>query len=136
MIAHTNRGRITVDLGGNWRIYTNTIPAGSKAIGVVDRGHDKGALVHIEKTGLYVQVNAGSVRSLPQSKIAAAVDAARSGKRGGAGMGQGRVADDGATNLERKQVRLDPETIDTLTTLGGGNLSLGIRKAAHVIKSL
>lgn len=135
MIAHSNRGRVTVDLGGNWRLYTNTIPEGSKALGVIDRGHDKGALILIEATGIYIQGNAGVARSLPQSKVQAAIDAARAGTHGGAGRGQGRVAVDGAINLARKQVRLDPETIDTLTALGGGNLSLGIRKAAHLVKS-
>jgi hypothetical protein len=135
MIAHVNRGRITVDLGGNWRLYTNTIPNGSKALGIVDRGHDNGALVLIESTGLYVQVNAGVVRNLPQSKVVAAVEAARAGTRGGAGRGQGLTAEDGAANLARKQVMLDPESVEILTDIGSGNLSLGIRRAAQIVSS-
>ena len=74
MTSHTNRGRLSVDLGGKWRLYTNTIPAGSRAIGTVKRGDgDTGALVLIESTGQYVQINAGGLRSLDQRKIAAAV---------------------------------------------------------------
>jgi len=74
MIAHTNRGRLTVDSNGNWRLYTNTIPANGRAIGTVTRGiGDTGALVLIETTGIYVQVNAGALRSLPQGKVLAAL---------------------------------------------------------------
>ena len=75
MVAHTNRGRLTVDVNGKWRLYTNTIPKGSVVIGTVERSDigDKGALVRIEATSLYVQVNAGAVRSLPQGKVKAAL---------------------------------------------------------------
>ena len=63
-MTHANRGRLAVDLGGNWRIYTNTLPAGATSIGTVTRnGFETGALVRIESTGLYVQVNAGAVRA-------------------------------------------------------------------------
>lgn len=53
---------------------------------------------------------------------------------GGPNRGQGRKAADGVTNLLRKQVKVDPATIDTLAALGDGNLSLGIRKAAGVVR--
>lgn len=45
--------------------------------------------------------------------------------------GAGVKPDDGATSLDRKQVRLDPESEAILSTVGGGNLSLGIREAAR-----
>jgi hypothetical protein len=131
MIAHPNRGRLTVDLGGHWRLYTNRLPHGGKALGLVTTGTDTGALVHIETTGLYVRVNAGTIISLPQSKVRAAIDETRKGSQGGPGRGGGLRAADGATNLLRRQVSLDPETIATLTAIGDGNLSLGIRLAAH-----
>jgi len=77
MPAHQNRGRITVDTNGNWRLYTSTIPANSTPLGTVTRdGHDNGALVRIDATGAYVQVNAGAVRSLDGRKVAAALGTA------------------------------------------------------------
>ncbi len=136
MSPSDNRARLCVDLGGKWRLYTNTIPVGSVAIGTVTRGvGDTGALVRIESTGLYVQVNAGAIRTLDQRKVSDAVNAARSGTHGGAGRGQGRKAVDGSAVLERKQVTLDVDSIATLTALGDGELSLGIRRAAAHIKS-
>lgn len=45
--------------------------------------------------------------------------------------GAGVKAKDGAGDLERKQIRIDPFTEELLTTIGGGNLSLGIREAAR-----
>lgn len=73
-MGHQNRGRLTIHLDGPWRLYTQTIPAGGRAIGTVTRGTgDTGALVLIERSGIYVQVNAGAVRTLPQSKVHAAL---------------------------------------------------------------
>jgi hypothetical protein len=65
--------RITVDRDANWQVYTATIPPSAEALGVVDRGGDKGALVQMLATGIYVQVNAGAVRSLPQRDVRAAL---------------------------------------------------------------
>jgi hypothetical protein len=68
-----NRARLTVDLSGNWRIYTNTLPTGASALGTVTRGiGDTGALVRTQ-AGIYVQCNAGVLRSLDQRKVAAAL---------------------------------------------------------------
>lgn len=65
---------ITVDPSGNWRMYTNTIPANSELLGTVTRdGYDTGALVRINATGAYVQVNAGAMRSLPGREVARAL---------------------------------------------------------------
>lgn len=136
-MTHNNRGRLAVALGGAWRLYSNTIPAGSRALGTISRDiGDTGALVQIESSGLYVQVNAGAVRNLPQSKVSAAVEAARSGAHGGPGRGQGIKAADGATGLKRVNVTLDEDSIDALRQLGDGELSLGIRRAAAHIKAL
>lgn len=61
-----------INENGNWRLYTNTIPAGSDALGTVTRDEiDTGALVRIKATGAYVQVNAGVIRSLDGRKVAA-----------------------------------------------------------------
>ena len=135
-MTHNNRGRLTVDLGGKWRLYTNTIPANSRAIGTVTRdGYDTGALVLIEVTGLYVQINASALRNLDQRKVIAAIAEVRTG-HGGPGRGQGIKAADGATNLKRTNISIDPASADTLRAFGGGDLSLGIRRAAAKIKGV
>lgn len=51
--------------------------------------------------------------------------------RGGAREGAGRPAADGASGMSRVNVTLDSGTIAKLRELGGGNLSVGIRVAAH-----
>ena len=136
-MTHNNRGRLTVALGGAWRLYSNTIPAGSRALGTITRDiGDTGVLVQIEATGLYAQVNAGAPRTLPQAKVAAAIEVARSGSQGGPGRGQGAKAADGVTGLKRVNVSLDADSIDTLRQFGDGELSLGIRRAAAHIKAL
>ncbi len=137
MVPSENRPRLSVDLSASWKIYTNTIPQGSRALGTVTRGiGDTGALILIEATGIYAQVNAGALRTLDQRKIVAAVAEARSGTHGGAGRGQGRKTTDGTAGLERKNVSLDAETIATLTDFGDGELSLGIRRAAARIRAI
>lgn len=136
-MTHNNRGRLTVDLGGKWRLYTKLLPANSRAIGTITRdGIETGALVLIESTGLYVQINAGSVRNLDQRKVVAALTDARSGSQGGPGRGQGVKAADGATGLKRTNITIDAESADVLRTFGDGDLSLGIRLAAAHIKAL
>ena len=134
-MTHNNRGRLTVDLGGKWRLYTNTIPASSRAIGTITRDvGDVGALVLIDATGLYVQVNAGCLRTLQQAKVVAVLAEVRTGQ-GGAGRCQGIKAADGVTNLKRTNITIDPASADTLRAFGDGDLSLGIRRAAAHIKN-
>lgn len=45
--------------------------------------------------------------------------------------GAGVKAEDGCAPLERKQIRIDPESEAILAKIGKGNLSLGIREAAR-----
>jgi len=131
---HNNHG-LVVDLGGKWRIYTNTLPPGNRALGTITRdGYDTGALVLILATGRYVQSNAGVIRSLDQRKVVAALADARTG-HGGPGRGGGRKTADGVGTVERKNVTLDAESIETLRAYGDGDLSLGIRSAARLVKS-
>jgi len=74
MNTHSNRGRLTVDIGGKWKLYTNFIPASSIPIGVVHRGDfGSGALVKLS-SGFYVQINAGVISMICQRKIAAAIE--------------------------------------------------------------
>ena len=129
-MTHHNRGRLTVTLGDVWRKYSNTIPAGSRALGIVARDGDQsdvGVLI-LTGAGIYSQCNAGALRSLPQSKVAAALSEARTGS-GGAGRGQGARAADGVSNVTRYNVTLDAQSEATARQLGGGDRSLGIRLA-------
>lgn len=115
-MTHDNRGRITVNLDGNWQLYTNTIPADSTPIGVITRGDsDTGALVKINSTGLYVQVNAGAIRSVDGRKVSAAIG------------NNGRPPEmDGG---KRVQVYLDKSSLDIAAKIGNNNVSEGIRIA-------
>lgn len=45
--------------------------------------------------------------------------------------GAGVKPEDDCSPLNRKQVRIDPESEATLSLIGKGNLSLGIREAAR-----
>lgn len=114
-MAHENRGRFTVDLDGNWRLYTQTLPAGAKALGTVTRGDgDSGALVQLT-SGAYVQFNAGAIRNLDGRRVAAAIGTA----------GRPPELDGG----RRVNVYLDAASIATASRLGQGNVSDGIRIA-------
>lgn len=62
-------------------------------------------------------------------------EGAATNSRGGAGRGQGCKAADGVGAVERKNVTLDAESIETLRNYGDGDLSLGIRRAAVLVKS-
>jgi hypothetical protein len=120
-MTHNNRGRLTVDVNGNWRLYTNTIPANSTALGTVTRDEgDTGALVRINATGVYVQVNAGAIRSLDGRKVAAALGTA------------GRPAE--MTGGKRRNIYMDDESAAIAEKLGNGNISDGIRIALAMAK--
>ena len=72
-----NRGRITVNLGGAWRLYTDTAPAGCRMLGTVTRDSEVGALAMTE-VGIYSMVNARVFRSLNQRKVLTALNQERS----------------------------------------------------------
>ena len=129
-MTHNNRGRLAVDLGGAWRIWWGNapLPAGAQALGTIARDSDTGALILLA-AGNYSQGNAGALRALDQRKVAAALSHAAPG-HGGARRGGGRQTADGAQGVIRKNVTLDVGSIDKLRALGGGDLSLGIRRAA------
>ncbi len=115
-MTHTNRGRLTVDLDGNWRIYTNTVPQGAEVLGVVYRDGlaDCGALIKFGN-GNFAQLNAGVVSQLDGRKVAAALGTA------------GRPAE--MTEGKRVNVYLDAASLESAKKLGNGNVSEGIRKA-------
>ena len=70
-----NRGRLVVETGDRWRLYTHVLP-GMQMLGTVQRGAEAGALARTQ-AGALVQINAGAVRMLDQRKAAAALEAAR-----------------------------------------------------------
>lgn len=125
MSGHLNRGRITVDRDGNWRLYTNSIPGGCTVIGTVTRGEiETGALVKTE-AGIYSMLNARVYKSLDQRKVAVAL--------GESPALIGRPVE--LTGGKRVQVYLDAESLDRAANLGNGNVSEGIRKALAATKS-
>lgn len=77
-MTHNNRGRLTVNLGGPWRHYIQTIPVGCKVLGTVSRDSslcETGALLQTG-VGSYVLAIGGALQSLPQSKVQGAINAA------------------------------------------------------------
>ena len=127
MAPHANRGRLTVSLGGNWRLYTNTAPAGCTMLGTVTRGgKETGALAQTE-AGIYSMLNAGIYKSLDRHKIIAAIAEARAGSHGGAREGAGRPA----TGTRRVNVTLDTPTLARAKEIGDGNVSEGLRRAVR-----
>jgi hypothetical protein len=51
-------------------LYSGPLPPGFEALGTVRRGiGDEGALCRIQATGIYVQLNAGALRTLPQREV-------------------------------------------------------------------
>ena len=117
-MTHDNRGRLTVNTNGNWRLYSNTLPTGAEALGTVTQGAgDTGALIRYTATGAYAQLNAGAIKSLSQHKVQAALEPA--------GRGRPDTMDGG----RRVQVYLDAPSLATADRMGDGNMSAGIRAA-------
>jgi hypothetical protein len=133
-MTHNNRGRVTVDLGGNWRLYTNSAPAGCAMLGTVTRDEVETGALAITEAGIYTMVNARIFCALDQDKIKASLAEARA-THGGPGRGQGVRAVDGATGLKRRNISIDDASADRLRALGDGDLSLGIRRAAAHLKA-
>lgn len=126
--------KIKVNLGAPWRHFTTTAPAYGVVLGSVTRDEtDSGALVLVHESQLYCQLNAGALRALPQGAVRAAIAAARDGKRGGPGRGQGRKAADGKAG-RRVNVSIDEDSVQILRSYGDGELSLGIRRAALLVE--
>ncbi len=71
--AMSNRGRLTITLGGPWRLYQHVALKGWEMLGTVQRGDEIGALARNEHTGLLVMMRAGAVSTLDQRKASAAV---------------------------------------------------------------
>ncbi|MBF0308136.1 MAG: hypothetical protein HQL56_01220 [Magnetococcales bacterium] len=76
MTNHPNRSRKwAVEVTDQWHFlcHPNQIPERATVIGIVTRPEgEKGVLVRFDQTGVLSQVNAGVVRSVDQSRVAAA----------------------------------------------------------------
>lgn len=71
MSSH-NQPYFVVKINGPWRVYANVCPPGWKMLGTIQRGVEIGAL-GVSPSGIYAQINAGSIRSLEQRKLVAAM---------------------------------------------------------------
>jgi len=113
-MSHDNRSRIAIEQPGKPMLYQATDLPGWETVGTVTRGEgDIGALVRNLATGNYAQANAGSIRTLDQRKVRAAIDPAAKKLDGG----------------KRVNVYLDEASLTRAAELGGGNVSEGIRRA-------
>lgn len=128
-MTHDNRGRITVDPDGDWRLYCPVPPRGYTMLGTVTRASGETGALAQTQVGVYVQITGGAVRTLDQRKVAVALGVST---HGGGRPGAGRPTADGATGMQRKNVSLDQVTIDGARALGDGDLSLGLRRAVAI----
>jgi hypothetical protein len=117
-MTHDNRGRLTINPDGNWRHYTNSMPAGCTPFGTVTRdGCETGALVRTE-AGIYSMLNERVYRSLDQRKVIAALGLTQS-------VGRPKIMED----ARRRNISIDDASWEIAQRLGDGNASEGIRKA-------
>ncbi len=120
-MVHENRGRLTVDPDGNWRLYTNSIPGGCTVLGTVTRDGETGALV-ITEAGIYSMLNERVYRALDQRKVKAALVPED-------GRGRPSEMQDG----KRRNIYIDADSWEAAIRLGNGNASEGIRKALALV---
>lgn len=117
MPFENNRSRVIVDTDGNWRLYTNSMPAGCTPLGTVSRDGETGALV-VTEAGVYSMLNARVYRGLDQRKVKAAL---------GIPNDPGRPPE--MAGGKRTNIYLDEDGRATAEKLGNGNVSEGIRIA-------
>lgn len=75
-MSRTHRSRVTVEVPGRPGLYQLAPLPGWQVIGTVTDADGTGALVRNLHTGAYCRANAGALRSLPQAKVLAALEAA------------------------------------------------------------
>lgn len=76
-MSRAHRSRLEVEISGRSRFYLLPagMPPGWEIIGTVTDADGTGALVRNHHTGIYCRANAGALRSLPQRKVRAALEA-------------------------------------------------------------
>jgi len=118
-MTHENRGRLTVDPDGNWRLYTNSIPAGCTVLGTVTRDvGETGALV-LTNAGIYSMLNERVYRGLDQRKVRAALGMPD------APVGRPQEMAEGG----RRNIYISNADWQRAQEIGGGNASKGIQIA-------
>jgi hypothetical protein len=110
-MSSENRAKVTVDPAGSAGLYQHSPLPGYTCLGVVTQGSATGALYRNKSTGMYVVANAGSISSIDQRKVLAALGSNAS------------KMDDG----RRRNVYMSDRDAAYLKNLGAGNLSEGIR---------
>lgn len=82
MKGSTEQMKYEIDLNGPWKLYCPVVPDGFMVHGTIRRGPlDTGALFQNEKTGVFVQGNAGVLRSLNSREAIIAMSQAGAWKR-------------------------------------------------------
>lgn len=87
---------------GNWQLYWGymPLPANAEALGTIQRETlETGALIRLS-TGIYVQGNAGAIRTLPQRDVAEALD------RSAAAASLGSMTSDAKATAARENGKL------------------------------
>lgn len=74
-MSRVNRSRVTVEVPGKPLLYQVAQLPGWEVAGTVTDADGTGALVRNLATGIYCRANAGALRSLPQRKVEAALNA-------------------------------------------------------------
>ena len=128
-MIHDARNRLEIDLNGEWPEHVVALPFGARGIACVWFGGRWGALVEYEDGSHAQFVLNETPKRLSERKIAAALRDARSGRTGGAGLGQGRKTLDGARSMRVFSVTLDDTANEIARALGSGDRSAGIRMA-------
>lgn len=75
-MSRAHRSRVTVEVPGRPDLYQLAPLPRWELVGTVTDADGTGALVRNLHTGVYCRANAGVLRSLPQVKVLAALDAA------------------------------------------------------------
>lgn len=74
-MSRTHRSRIAVEIPGRPALYNPEPLPSWDVIGTVTDAAGTGALVRNQDTGVYCRANAGTLKSLPQRKVLAALEA-------------------------------------------------------------
>ncbi|MCB1770654.1 MAG: hypothetical protein KDJ31_13295 [Candidatus Competibacteraceae bacterium] len=75
-IPHLKRGILTIRLDADWTRYTDVLPQGSIALGIVTQGEETGALVYVEATQTYLMIQPERIYRLLPYKVKAALKVA------------------------------------------------------------
>jgi hypothetical protein len=74
-VSAAGRSRVIVERPGKPGLYQLAALPGWEVVGTVSDADGIGALVRNKATGVYCRANGGALRSLPQHKVLAAIDA-------------------------------------------------------------